>query len=71
MKLKILVLSFFFLLPSVIYCQDNNLQRLQGSWMGRITTSEFSLRVLLRFEVKGENIRGTLDSPDHIKGYSD
>ena len=64
MKLKILVLSFFFLLPSVIYCQDNNLQRLQGSWMGRITTSEFSLRVLLRFEVKGENIRGTLDSPD-------
>ena len=64
MKLKLFILSFCFLVPSIIYCQNNNTQRLQGSWMGRITTNEFSLRVLLRFEVKGENVRGVLDSPD-------
>ncbi len=32
--------------------------------MGRVTTKEFSLRVILRFDVENNNIKGVLDSPD-------
>ena len=64
MKAKMLIISVLFFLPFQIFCQDNNTQILQGSWMGRITTSEFSLRVLLRFEFANNKFKGALDSPD-------
>lgn len=64
MKPKIFILSLFFLLPSIIYSQNNKTQILQGSWMGRVTTDKFSLRILLRFEGTYDNIKGFLDSPD-------
>jgi bleomycin hydrolase len=64
MKPKLFILSLFFLLSSIIYSQNNKTQILQGSWMGRITTDQFSLRLLFRFEGTNENIKGFLDSPD-------
>lgn len=64
MKTKTFILSLFFLLPSIIYCQNNKTQILQGSWMGKVSTNQFSLRALLRFEVAKDNIKGFLDSPD-------
>ena len=64
MKQKLFILSLFFLLSSIIYSQNNKTQILQGSWMGRVTTDQFSLRVLLRFEGTNDNIKGFLDSPD-------
>jgi bleomycin hydrolase len=64
MKPKIFILTLFFLLPSIIYSQNNKTQILQGSWMGRVTTDKFSLRALLRFEGTNDNIKGFLDSPD-------
>jgi len=64
MKSKIFILSLFFLLPSIIYSQNNKTLILQGSWMGRVTTDKFSLRLLLRFEGTNDNIKGFLDSPD-------
>jgi bleomycin hydrolase len=64
MKTKTFILSFFFLLPSLVYCNNDKTQILQGSWMGNVTTNQFSLRALLRFEVTKDNIKGFLDSPD-------
>ena len=66
---KIIILSIVFLLPSIINCQNNKTQSLQGSWMGRVTTKDFSLRLLLRFVVSNDKIMGYIDSPDQgIKG---
>ncbi len=64
MKTKTIILSLFFLFPSIIYCQESKTQILQGSWMGKVTTNQFSLRVLFRFELSKDNIKGYLDSPD-------
>ena len=64
MKTKSFILGLLIFIPSVIYCQNNKEQVLPGSWMGKITTSEFSLRVILRFEMKNNNLRGFIDSPD-------
>jgi bleomycin hydrolase len=69
MKTKIFILSLFFLLSSIIYCQGNKTQILQGSWMGKVTTNEFSLRVLFRFEVSKDAVKVYLDSPD--QGFKD
>ncbi len=69
MKTKIFLLSLFFLLPSIIYSQNNKTQILPGSWMGRITTKQFSIRALLRFEMINDTIKGVFDSPD--QGYKD
>lgn len=67
MRTKIILLAFFFLFPFYSYCQ--NLQSLKGSWMGRVTTSDFSLRLIVRFEVKNGMVKGFLDSPD--QGFTD
>ncbi len=64
MKTKLIILSLFFLIPSEIYCQENKTQILPGSWMGRVTTNQYSLRALFRFEGSGENVKGYFDSPD-------
>ena len=64
MKTKTIILSLLFLLPSIIYCQENKTQILQGSWMGKVTTDQVSLRALFRFEVSEDNVKGYLDSPD-------
>jgi bleomycin hydrolase len=69
MKTKTIILSLFFLLPSIIYCQESKTQILQGSWMGKVTTNQFPLRALLRFEVSKDIIKGYLDSPD--QGFKD
>ena len=62
--MKTFIFSLLFLLPSIIYCQKNKAQILQGSWMGKIATDKFSFRTLLRFEVTNDNIKGFLDLPD-------
>ena len=64
MKTKSLIFSLFFLIPTIIYCQNNKTQVLQGSWMGKVTTSQFSMRALLRFELTKDSLKGFLDSPD-------
>ena len=64
MKLPALILSAIFLFSSVSNGQSNKAHNLEGSWMGTIKTSEFSLRLILRFELKKGNIKGFLDSPD-------
>jgi bleomycin hydrolase len=69
MKTKTFILSLFFLLSSIVYCQGNKTQILQGSWMGKVTTNEFSLRVLFRFEVSKDVVKVYLDSPD--QGFKD
>jgi bleomycin hydrolase len=69
MKTKTFILSLFFLLSSIVYCQGNKTQILQGSWMGKVTTNAFSLRVLFRFEVSKDVVKVYLDSPD--QGFKD
>ncbi len=64
MKTRTMIISLFFLLPSAIYCQESKTKILPGSWMGKVTTAQFSLRALLRFEGSEEKIKGYLDSPD-------
>jgi bleomycin hydrolase len=64
MKTKTFIFSLFFLLSSVIYCQNNKTQILQGSWMGKVATDQISFRALLRFEVTKDNIKAFLDLPD-------
>ncbi|HET6555686.1 MAG TPA: hypothetical protein VFG54_00135, partial [Prolixibacteraceae bacterium] len=69
MKTTILILALFLLLPSFIYSQESNLPRFKGSWMGRVTTYDFSLRVILRIDIKNGHLKGFLDSPD--QGFAD
>ena len=64
MKTKTFIFSLFFLLPSLIYSQDNKIPILPGSWMGKVSTAQFSMRALLRFELSKDSIKGFLDSPD-------
>ena len=64
MKTKTIIFLLFFLLPSLIYSQDNKTRVLPGSWMGKVTTDQFSMRALLRFELSKDSIKGFLDSPD-------
>jgi bleomycin hydrolase len=64
MKTKSLILSLLFLLPSVIYCQNDKAQILKGSWMGKVTTPQVSMRALLRFEISKDSLKGFLSSPD-------
>ena len=69
MKTRIFIISFFFLIQSIIYSQNIKPQILLGSWMGRITTDQFSLRFLLRFEMNDDTLKGAFDSPD--RGFKD
>lgn len=67
MKAKTIILSLCLLLSSLVYSQDNKSLILPGSWMGRITTDQFSLRALLRFEMTDDTLAAFFDSPD--QGY--
>jgi len=67
--MKAFILSLFFLLSSLGYGQESKTQILQGSWMGKVTTDEFSLRVIFRFKVTKEAVIVSLDSPD--QGFKD
>jgi bleomycin hydrolase len=67
MKIKIIALAFFLLFPFYPYCQ--NLQILKGSWMGNVSTSDFSMQIIFRFEVRNDLVKGFLDSPD--EGFTD
>jgi len=69
MKTRIFIISFFFLIQSIIYSQNIKPQILLGSWIGRITTDQFSLRFLLRFEMNDDTLKGAFDSPD--RGFKD
>jgi bleomycin hydrolase len=62
--MKTIVLSLFFLLPSITYCQQDKTHILQGSWMGKVATDQGTLRALFRFEVSEDNVKGYLDIPD-------
>ncbi|HVN56956.1 MAG TPA: C1 family peptidase [Bacteroidales bacterium] len=64
MKTLILILTLQSLLITCISGQDVDTNALHGSWLGRVTTEKFSLRVILRFEKKRDNLLTYLDSPD-------
>jgi len=69
MRTKNLILAILFLLPIVLFGNDGTPKTLQGSWMGTISTKDFSLRVILKFTIKNGKIKGLLDSPD--QGFKD
>lgn len=62
MKIKLFILFIF--LPLAMFCQEKNAQELAGSWMGTISTDNFSLRVIFRFVETKDRMRVYLDSPD-------
>lgn len=64
MRTRTFILAILLLLPPLIYCQNHKAKSLQGSWQGRITTKDISLRAILRFEVANDKIKGFIDSPD-------
>lgn len=64
MKTVTLVLLLLLNIPSPVNSQEIKPQSLPGSWMGRITTDKFSLRVIFRFEGTNDKLKGFLDSPD-------
>jgi bleomycin hydrolase len=64
MRTKIITLLFLIFPFFPAYSQENTLQRIEGSWMGKVTTDNFSLRLLFKFEYSGNRIKGSLDSPD-------
>lgn len=71
MKTKILISIILLTTCSIIYGQKVQTNRLQGSWMGKLSYNGSSMRALLRFELKDDHIKGTLDSPDQqIKDIS-
>jgi bleomycin hydrolase len=51
-------------MPTIVFCQDNKSKILQGSWMGNVTTNQFSMRALLRFELSYDSLIGFLTVPD-------
>ena len=69
MKTRIFIISFFFLIQSIIYSQNIKPQILLGSWMGKLATDQFSLRALLKFEMNSDTLKGAFDSPD--QGFKD
>ncbi len=67
MRTKIVISFILFFTCFLTYGQNTQQNRLIGSWMGRVTFSkDLSLRVILRFEMKNENIKGFIDSPDQL-----
>lgn len=64
MRTRTFILVILFLLPAFIYCQNNITKCLHGSWMGTVNTQDISLRVLFRFEIAKEKIKGSIDIPD-------
>jgi bleomycin hydrolase len=64
MNTKAFFFSLLIILPFAGYSQSDKTQILQGSWMGTVSTDQFSLRVILRFEKSNNKIDGFLDSPD-------
>jgi bleomycin hydrolase len=64
MKTRTLILAIILLFPPFIYGQNPKLKIIQGSWMGTVSTKDFSLRVIFKFEEKNGEIKGLLDSPD-------
>jgi bleomycin hydrolase len=64
MRTRTLILAIILLIPSFIFGQNSKSKVLQGSWMGTVSTKDFSLRVIFKFEVNNELINGLLDSPD-------
>lgn len=69
MKTKTFIFVSFFFISSLLNAQNINLNKLQGSWMGRVTTKDFSMRVIFRFDVKNNFIKGFIDCPD--QGFKD
>jgi bleomycin hydrolase len=64
MRTRTFVLAILLLFPAFIYCQNDKTKCLQGSWMGTVSTKDFSMRLIFKFEVKNSIIKGLLDSPD-------
>ena len=67
MRTKTIIFYLFLLLHSISYGQNDKTKILQGSWIGKVTTKQFSFHTALRFEVKNDSIKGFLDLPD--QGY--
>jgi bleomycin hydrolase len=69
MKTKSLIFSLFLLIPTIVYCQNTKPGNLKGSWMGKVTTSQISMNVILRFELSKDSLKGFLSVPD--QGFKD
>jgi len=71
MKAKLVALLFLLITAAPLKCQENKLDVLTGSWLGKVSTDQWSLRVLLRIVKKDKGIKCYLDSPDQgMKGIT-
>jgi bleomycin hydrolase len=71
MKTKTYISVILLFIGMVINGQNKKPNPLEGSWMGKINTKDFSMAVLLRFELKNNTLKGFLDLPDkRIKDIS-
>ncbi len=64
MKTKNSIFVILLFVSSLLYGQNDNPIRMSGSWMGRVTTKDFSMRVIFRFNYTNNSIRGYIDCPD-------
>ncbi|MBF2707860.1 C1 family peptidase [Flavobacterium soyangense] len=62
MKTKNSISIILLFIGMVINAQSA--KTMEGSWMGKINTKDFSLQVLLRFEFKKNTVKGFLDLPE-------
>ncbi|MDB5012571.1 MAG: Bleomycin hydrolase [Daejeonella sp.] len=72
MKTKAFLSICLFLFSSFVYGQNNNPNRLQGSWLGKIVVPNGpEITSLMHFKLKAKTIVGSFDSPDQsMKGLS-
>jgi len=69
MKIKLLIFTSLLIGWTLMFSQSINPDILVGSWMGKVTTKDFSMRVMFRFEEKNNRVRGFIDCPD--QGFKD
>lgn len=71
MKNRILTIALLLLFCNAVSGQGDNIENLKGSWIGKVGTNDWALRVMFRLEQKGDRIKSYLDSPDQgLKGIS-
>ena len=64
MKTKTYVSIILLSIGMIMNGQNKNSKPLEGSWMGKISTKDFSLQALMQFEFKKNTIKGFLDLPE-------
>lgn len=65
MKTKAFLTICLFFTCSLLFGQSKNLQRLQGSWLGKIIVPNGpKITTLMHFKASAKSLSGTFDSPD-------